>query len=163
MQDRRSLTGTRRALALTVDRHDLDEHTDTDAGRWILTQQATLATAEKPSQARWGRRLQRMLLVIAFITGATAVLISGPWQLLATVTAVLCGLGGAWLWRELRHEHLSDVLAADYTATRACGDDAALAALTSRPVLYKSKLHAVLDQRNPISITNRIDRLQAHR
>ncbi|KJR10452.1 hypothetical protein [Gordonia sihwensis] len=163
LQKRRSLTGRRLALALTIDRHDLDEHTDTEAGRWILTQQAALITAEKPQLAVWARRLQVLLLATALISACTAILITGPWQLFAAVIAGLFGLGCGWLVRERRREHLIDVIAADHAATTECGTDAALTALSDRPVLYKSKLHTLLEQRDPISVTNRIDRLQAHR
>lgn len=159
---RRSLTGRRRAVALTVDKFDFDEHTDTDAGRWLLVQQAALLDVAKPRLAGWGKGIQDGLIVTAAVAAFLAVSLSGPPQMFAVVAAAITAAGGWWLWRERRRDLVGDMIRADLTATAACGTDAAVTALTSRPELFRSKWHTLNESRNPLSDSNRAARLRDH-
>lgn len=156
---RRSFTRRHTAVALVINRDDHASLTGTPGGRWMLAQQAAIVDVDKPVFASIMPKLRIIAAVTAVAAVALAITGTGPWPLAAATVAVLSSCAAAWLWREERRDRTSDVLAADRTATVVYGSEAAVEALTARPALYRSAVHAAIDARNPISTTNRLDRL----
>lgn len=149
------------AIALDVAGHDLSELAHTDAGRWIIAQQASLATADIPRHWRWAKRFQYILFIAAAFAALTAVARAAQWGWAAAVFAAVLTAGGGWLARERWHAHVKMTCAADQEATEQYGPDAARTALQAAPRLYRSVIHEWVERRNPASTASRLARLPA--
>lgn len=157
---RRSLRPEMVRLLLVADR-DRRAHTGTDSGRWLAAH-AIAMFATRPPRSRWAPNAARVCYLIAVFSGATAAVAGADagagMRLGGAVTAALFTLGGVWLQREHRRCLTERLRAADRIATKATSVAAARAAL-SGDGLYKTAAHQWWEHRNPISPTNRLNRL----
>lgn len=146
------------AVFLDVSGDDLDALAHSDAGRWLITQQYTLAAASPPRSARWAKRIQVMLAAGAGVAALLAVAGEvAAWA--GMIFAAVLTVGAAWIAWERRTARIVAVCKADAKATDTYGPGAATAALSARPVIYRSSLHEFAERRSPISVRSRLDRV----
>lgn len=145
-----------RVIKLCVADHDLSELAHTDAGRWVIAQQTTVATTPQPPKAHWAKPLQYVLALVAGAAIYTAIVDAGQWTWAWTVFAVSAGMAAAWLARERHRARVDAVCAADRYATERYGPIAARTALQARPHLYRSAVHEHVQRRSRLSINNRL-------
>ena len=147
---------------LAVSATDIDTHTDTDAGRWIVAN--SLSWAQYPPRQHkpgYGTPLGMLAAVLILLPAAFSHDVDSSSRLTALVAAAMLVPAGLWLLRYRRRRFQDRTWAADSEATSAAGLPAAQRLLTTtEPALYKTIVHTWINQRRTTAPAARLQRLQ---